>query len=80
MSKIDNNFLNFDNPKLEFTFDQKCTAICEWAKHSPIDFDTDMVKSIHANAKKYGKPTHNQMRAINNIIMRYKISVSRWCL
>lgn len=68
----------FSDDALNYTFDEKCTAIVNWAANADVKFDTSMVESIHANAAKYKGPTHNQMRAINNIVSRYKINVSMW--
>ena len=63
---------------LNYSFDEKCTAIFNWAQKSDVVFDTTMVEGIAANVKKYKKPTHNQMRAINNIITQFRIDVSNW--
>ena len=66
------------NEDLNYSFDEKCTAIFNWAQKSDVVFDTTMVEGIAANVKKYKNPTHNQMRAINNIITQFRIDVSNW--
>lgn len=77
LNKTDNNFLDFDK-NLDYPFDDKCTAIYNWASYNK-HFDTSTVEDIHTNVKTYGKATHNQMRLINNIITKFRIDVEKWC-
>lgn len=65
-----------------FTFDEKCTAIFNWAsnynKTAKKTFDTSTVESIHSSASRWGQPTQGQSNAIDKIVNGYSIDVEKW--
>ena len=78
LKKTDNNILDFDK-NLDFPIKDKLSAILNWSDKSGVVFDTAVVEGIAQNIEKYnGHGTHNQVRAINNIINRFRIDVSYW--
>ncbi len=66
-----------DDDFLDFPFNEKCDAILLWAEENKW-FDTQFVKDIYTNANNYQRPSHGQVRAINNILIKFKINVEEW--
>lgn len=65
---------------IAYSGEEKCTAIGAWVEHSGISFDMKFVDSVYNHCMKYGSCTVKQNSALDKIITRFNINVSKWSM
>lgn len=68
-----------ENVLSHYTVDEKCTAIYAWKKSDNKTFDLSFVESVHDHFLRYGQASTSQIEALDNILRKFKISVTKWC-
>jgi hypothetical protein len=70
-SKADQNLAHFN-------VDEKCTAIYNWKNNTKTEFDMSFVESVHDYFERMGRCSNNQIIALDKIINKFKIDISKW--
>lgn len=62
----------------QYSAKEKIRAVLNWAVNSEVEFNTTFVESLDAQVKDGKFLSSKQEWALNNIISKFNIDVSKW--